>query len=78
MNEQEREYYLMASRIRAALATENGRVLKIWLRAACYMDGPMNNAEIESAAQTQRISARRDLFLALEQIERDGTHVTDN
>lgn len=71
------EYLAMASRIRAALATENGQQLKAWLKSACFMDTPMNNGEIESQAMTQRISARRDLFIALEQIEKDGAHVTE-
>lgn len=71
------EYMAMASRIRAALATENGQALKEWLKSACYMDTPMHNWEIDSQAQTQRISARRDLFIALEQIEKDGAHVTE-
>lgn len=71
------EYMAMASRIRAALATENGQALKAWLKSACFMDAPMNNGEIESQAQTQRISARRDLFIVLEQIEKDGAHVTE-
>ena len=71
------EYMAMASRIRAALSTENGQQLKAWLKSACFMDTPMNNGEIESQAQTQRISARRDLFIALEQIEKDGAHVTE-
>ena len=71
------EYLAIASRIRAALSTENGQTLKAWLKSACYMDSPMNNGEIESQAQTQRISARRDLFIALEQIEKDGAHVTE-
>ena len=71
------EYQAIASRIRAALSTENGQALKAWLKSACYMDSPMNNGELESQAQTQRISARRDLFIALEQIEKDGAHVTE-
>lgn len=71
------EYLELASRIRAALATENGQQLRAWLKHACFMDTPMNNGEIESQAQTQRISARRDLFIALEQIEKDGAHVTE-
>jgi hypothetical protein len=71
------EYMAMASRIRAALSTENGRVLKDWLKTACFMDAPMNNGEIDSQAMTQRISARRDLYIVLEQIEKDGAHVTE-
>lgn len=76
MNQEQRDYYMMASRIRAALSGESGAVLKAWLRQACFMDSPMNNMEIESQAHTQRISARRDLFIALENIEKDGAHVT--
>jgi len=75
---EQRDYLMMASRIRAALSTESGAILKEWLRHACFMDTPMNNMECESLAQTQRIGARRDLFIVLEQIEKDGAHVTSD
>ena len=78
MSTEQRDYLMMASRIRAASSTESGAILKEWLRTACFMDVPMNLGEIESAAQTQRIGARRDLFIVLEQIEKDGAHVTSD
>lgn len=70
--QQDREYLIMASKIRSCLETENGRTLHNWLAGACYMDSPMNGMEIESTAQLQRINARRDLYIALQQVIADG------
>ena len=75
---QERERLLLASAIRSVFETENGKKLKEWLRTACFMDGPMQMNEIESPAQTQRIAARRDLFITLELLEKEGANVTSN
>lgn len=73
MQEQaDREYLIMASKIRSCLETENGRTLHNWLVGACFMDSPMNGMEIESTAQLQRINARRDLYIALQQVISDG------
>ncbi|MDR2056575.1 MAG: hypothetical protein LBQ10_12030 [Desulfovibrio sp.] len=70
---------VLAAHIATALATKSGTALKAWLREACYMDWPMTGEEIESAAQTQRIGARRDLFIALENLEKEGAqYVADN
>jgi len=74
----ERERLLLAGAIHGAFATENGKKLKEWLRTACYMDGPMQMNEIESPAQTQRIAARRDLFITLEQFEKEGANVSSD
>lgn len=70
--QQDREYLIMASKIRSCLETENGRTLHNWLAGACFMDSPMNGMEIESTAQLQRINARRDLYIALQQVIADG------
>jgi len=75
---QERERLLLAAAIRSVFETENGKKLKRWLRTACFMDGPMNQGEIESPAQTQRIAARRDLFIALEFLEKEGANVSSD
>lgn len=72
MQEQDRDYLIMASKIRSCLETENGKTLHNWLAGACFMDSPMNGMEIESTAQLQRINARRDLFIALQQVISDG------
>ena len=74
----ERDELLLAAAIHSALATENGKRLKDWLRHACFMDSPMNLGEIESTAQTVRIEARRDLFIVLEYLEKEGANVTSN
>ena len=74
----ERERLLLAAAIRSVFETENGKKLKAWLRTACFMDDPMNRGEIESPAQTQRIAARRDLFIVLESLEKEGANVSSN
>ena len=74
----EREQLLLASAIRSVFETENGKKLKEWLRTACFMDGPMQMNEIESPALTQRIAARRDLFITLELLEKEGANVSGN
>ena len=74
----ERERLLLAAAVRTVFATENGKRLKDWLRTACFMDSPMVQAEIESPAQTQRIAARRDLFITLELLEKEGANVSSD
>lgn len=77
-NQEEREALLLAAAIHSVFATENGKKLKAWLKTACFMDTPMRMSEIESPAQTQRIEARRDLFIALELLEKEGANVSSN
>ena len=72
MQEQDREYLILATKIRSCLETENGKALYGWLEAACFRTTPANNYEIENTAHIQRINARRDLFIALQQIISDG------
>ena len=74
----ERERLLLAAAVRTVFATENGKRLKDWLRTACFMDSPMVQAEIESTAATQRIAARRDLFITLELLEKEGANVSSD
>ncbi len=74
----ERERLLLAASVRTVFATDNGKRLKDWLRTACFMDSPMVQAEIESPAQTQRIAARRDLFITLELLEKEGANVSSD
>ena len=74
----EREELLLKAAIHNALATPNGQILKDWLRTACFMDGPMTQAEIESTAATQRVAARRDLFITLEILEKEGANVSSD
>ena len=67
-----REHKHLCAHIHTALATDSGLRLKAWLRSACFMDTPMDGREIESRAMTQRVNARRDLFIALEQLAKEG------
>lgn len=63
--------------IRTALSTPSGKILKQWLKANCFMNGTMAVETLDNNAANQRINARRDLFIALTNLEENGvTHVS--
>ena len=68
----DREYLIMASKIRSCLQSENGKTLYEWLKGACFMKDAMKPEYIDSMAVTQHIASRRDLFIALEGVIADG------
>lgn len=72
MDNNDREYLIMASKIRSCLQSENGKTLYEWLKGACFMSDAMTIEQVESMPQTQHIASRRDLFIALQRVMADG------
>lgn len=74
--QREREYLALAAHVKAALSTPDGKVLREWLYTNCFMDTPLDSGQFGNVAWLQRICGRRDLFIAIQQMEKDGAHVT--
>lgn len=68
----EKDHITLCRHINNAFSTESGKVALKWLKEACYMATPLNVSEIESVAQNNRINARRDLFIVLEELKNKG------
>jgi len=71
-------YLLQCKQIQAALSTSAGVVLYEWLKENCFMSDVMAEKAMESVAANQRVNARRDLFIALDNIlKKDVSNVSD-
>lgn len=73
---QNKEARILAAKIASALRAENGKALLAWLRSECYMENFINPGGVDNAAFVQYVNARRDLFIKLEQLAKEGAHVT--
>lgn len=73
------EHKALVMHIKAALTTKSGIVLLNWLKDNCFMNGPMEFKAIESPAFNQRVNARRDLFITLNNLLQEGiNYVSDS
>lgn len=72
------EHASLCISIKNALTTPNGAVLRQWLKENCFMTECMKVEQIDSVGANQRVNARRDLYIALENLLQEGLHhVTD-
>jgi len=72
------KYLLQCKQIQSALTTPAGVVLYGWLKENCFMSDVMTEQAMESVAANQRVNARRDLFIALDNIlKKDVSNVSD-
>ena len=76
--QRQHEYLTLAAHIKAALSTPDGKILRDWLYTNCFMDTPLDAGQFGNVAWLQRICGRRDLFIAIQQMEKDGAHVSSN
>ena len=76
--EQEQQHRVLCMHIKNALTTQSGVILRQWLRDSCFMTEAMTLEAIESTAANQRVNARRDLYITLENLLQEGiNYVTD-
>lgn len=76
--EQEKQHKILCMHLKNALTTPSGAILRQWLRENCFMDAPMTLEAIDSPAFNQRVNARRDLYIALDNLLQEGmSYVAD-
>lgn len=73
------DHLRLCAHIRQALSTPSGVVLREWLKENCFMNDPTTLDHIESNNAAQRVLARRDLYITLDNLFDQGVdyNVTD-
>lgn len=77
MNMYEKEAQIKAAKIASLLQSEGGKALLEWLRRECYMEQFVNPGGVDNVAFVQYVNARRDLYIQLEQLAKEVSHVTN-
>lgn len=68
----------LAMHIKTALTTRSGAVLRQWLKENCFMTEASRMEFIDSPGAQQRLNARRDLYIELDNLLQEGIeNVTD-
>lgn len=77
VNMYDNEARIKAAKIATLLKSEGGKTLLDWLKHECYMESFINPGGVDNVSFVQYVNARRDLYIQLEQLAKEGLHVTN-